>query len=155
VDPKKEYIAVQETRKLGIPLVAIADTNCDPDDIDYIIPGNDDAIRAIRLITSKIADACIEGHNLAEERLRAEADVEKEKEEVKVEPFLQPRGKGKDLKSSCSPKGKKTKTTTVLWRKNKLISRHLSEGTERKDRRRHDGLQKGAPGKQGRSDAGC
>jgi small subunit ribosomal protein S2 len=86
VDPKKEYIAVQETRKLGIPLVAIADTNCDPDDIDYIIPGNDDAIRAIRLITSKIADACIEGHNLAEERLRAEGEVEQEKEEVKVEP---------------------------------------------------------------------
>jgi small subunit ribosomal protein S2 len=75
VDPKKEHIAVRETRKLGIPLVAIADTNCDPDDIDYIIPGNDDAIRAIRLITSKIADACIEGHNLAEERLRAEAEL--------------------------------------------------------------------------------
>ena len=81
VDPKKEAIAVNEVRKLGIPLVAIADTNCDPDDIDYIIPGNDDAIRAIRLITSKIADACTEGHNLAEERLRAEADAEKEKEE--------------------------------------------------------------------------
>jgi small subunit ribosomal protein S2 len=95
VDPKKEYIAVQETRKLGIPLVAIADTNCDPDDIDYIIPGNDDAIRAIRLITSKIADACIEGHNLAEERLRAEADVEKEKEEVKVEPVASTEGQKK------------------------------------------------------------
>ncbi len=78
VDPKKEHIAVQETRKLGIPLVAIADTNCDPDDIDYIIPGNDDAIRAIRLICSKIADACIEGHNLAEEKLRAETDTDKE-----------------------------------------------------------------------------
>jgi small subunit ribosomal protein S2 len=83
VDPKKEHIAVQETRKLGIPLVAIADTNCDPDDIDYIIPGNDDAIRAIRLICSKMADACIEGHNLAEERLRAEADREKEAEPEK------------------------------------------------------------------------
>jgi len=80
VDPKKEAIAVNEVKKLGIPLVAIADTNCDPDDIDYIVPGNDDAIRAIRLITSKIADACTEGHNLAEERLRAEADVEKEEE---------------------------------------------------------------------------
>jgi small subunit ribosomal protein S2 len=80
VDPKKEHIAVKETRKLGIPLVAIADTNCDPDDIDYIIPGNDDAIRAIRLITSKIADACIEGHNLAEERLRAEAETAEEQE---------------------------------------------------------------------------
>jgi small subunit ribosomal protein S2 len=84
VDPKKEHIAVRETRKLGIPLVAIADTNCDPDDIDYIIPGNDDAIRAIRLITSKIADACIEGHNVAEERLRAEAELA-EAQEAKPE----------------------------------------------------------------------
>jgi small subunit ribosomal protein S2 len=104
VDPKKEYIAVQETRKLGIPLVAIADTNCDPDDIDYIIPGNDDAIRAIRLITSKIADACIEGHNLAEERLRAEADVEKEKEEVKVEPVPAAEGDKKGPEIIVLPK---------------------------------------------------
>ena len=72
VDPNKEHIAVREARKLGIPIVSIADTNCDPDLIDYIIPGNDDAIRAIRLICSKIADACIEGHSIAEERLRAE-----------------------------------------------------------------------------------
>jgi len=104
VDPKKEYIAVQETRKLGIPLVAIADTNCDPDDIDYIIPGNDDAIRAIRLITSKIADACTEGHNLAEERLRAEADVEKEKEEVKVEPVSVAAGEKKGPEIIVLPK---------------------------------------------------
>jgi small subunit ribosomal protein S2 len=88
VDPKKETIAVKEVRKLRIPLVAIADTNCDPDDIDYIVPGNDDAIRAIRLITSKIADACIQGHNLAEERLRAEADAEKEEEEEKPEEIV-------------------------------------------------------------------
>jgi small subunit ribosomal protein S2 len=82
VDSKKESIAVKEVKKLGIPLIAIADTNCDPDDIDYIIPGNDDAIRAIRLICSKIADACIEGHNLAEERLRAESDKEQETEAI-------------------------------------------------------------------------
>jgi small subunit ribosomal protein S2 len=88
VDPKKEHIAVKETKKLGIPLVAIADTNCDPDDIDYIIPGNDDAIRAIRLICSKIANACIEGHNLAEERLRAETDLEKEGEAEKPETVM-------------------------------------------------------------------
>jgi len=85
IDPKKEAIAVKETRALGIPLVAIADTNCDPDDIDYIIPGNDDAIRAIRLFCSKIADACIEGHNLAEERLRAEAETPPEMKEGMVE----------------------------------------------------------------------
>lgn len=80
VDPKKESIALREAKKLGIPVIAIADTNCDPDEIDYIIPGNDDAIRAIRLICSKIADACIEGHNLAEEKLRAEAQLSEEKE---------------------------------------------------------------------------
>ena len=97
VDPKKEHIAVKETRKLGIPLVAIADTNCDPDDIDYIIPGNDDAIRAIRLITSKIADACIEGHNLAEERLRAEADRAKEKEAEEVETAAAAEGEGPEV----------------------------------------------------------
>ncbi len=61
IDPKKETIAVKEARKLGIPVVAVVDTNCDPDEIDYIIPGNDDAIRAIRLFTSKMADACLEG----------------------------------------------------------------------------------------------
>jgi len=61
VDPRKERIAVAEARKLDIPIVAIVDTNCDPDDIDYIIPGNDDAIRAVRLLTAKIADAVIEG----------------------------------------------------------------------------------------------
>jgi small subunit ribosomal protein S2 len=68
IDPKKEYIAVKEAKKLGIPVVAIVDTNCDPEDIDYVIPGNDDAIRAIRLFTQKTADAVLEGYNLAEER---------------------------------------------------------------------------------------
>ncbi len=81
VDPKREHIAVKEVKKMGIPVIAITDTNCDPDDIDYIIPGNDDAIRSIRLICSKIADACIAGHNLAEERLRAEAEIKKAEEE--------------------------------------------------------------------------
>ena len=72
VDPRKERIAVHEARKLGIPIVAIVDTNCDPDEIDYIIPGNDDAIRAIRLISSKIADACLEGKQVREAQLSAE-----------------------------------------------------------------------------------
>ena len=61
VDPRKERIAVQEAKKLGIPLVAVVDTNCDPDEIDYVIPGNDDAIRAVRLIAGAMADAIIEG----------------------------------------------------------------------------------------------
>ncbi|HBS59558.1 MAG TPA: 30S ribosomal protein S2 [Firmicutes bacterium] len=61
VDPRKERIAVSEARKLGIPIVAIVDTNCDPDEVDYVIPGNDDAIRAVKLLTAKVADAIIEG----------------------------------------------------------------------------------------------
>lgn len=61
IDCKKERIAIHEAKKLGIPTIAVVDTNCDPDDIDYIIPGNDDAIRTIRLITSKLADAALEG----------------------------------------------------------------------------------------------
>ena len=61
VDPRKERIAVQEARILGIPIVAIVDTNCNPDEIDYVIPGNDDAIRAVKLIAGKLADAVLEG----------------------------------------------------------------------------------------------
>lgn len=61
IDPRKERIAVAEARKLGIPIVAIVDTNCDPDEVDYVIPGNDDAIRAVRLLTGKMAEAILEG----------------------------------------------------------------------------------------------
>jgi small subunit ribosomal protein S2 len=66
VDQKRELIAIQEANKIGIPIVGIVDTNCDPDAIDYVIPGNDDAIRAIKLITGKIADAVIEGKKVRE-----------------------------------------------------------------------------------------
>jgi len=61
VDPRKEHIAVLEARKLNIPIVATVDTNCDPDEVDYVIPANDDAIRAVRLLASKMADAVLEG----------------------------------------------------------------------------------------------
>jgi small subunit ribosomal protein S2 len=76
VDPKREKIAVSEARKLGVPTVAIVDSNCDPDEINYVIPGNDDAIRAIRLFSSKIADAVIEGKRLREEELQGEIGEE-------------------------------------------------------------------------------
>ncbi|NTW76593.1 MAG: 30S ribosomal protein S2 [Syntrophaceae bacterium] len=76
VDPNREHIAVQEAKKLAIPIVSIVDTNCDPDDIDYIIPGNDDAIRAIKLFSSRFADAVIEGKKRFEERLTAESNKE-------------------------------------------------------------------------------
>jgi small subunit ribosomal protein S2 len=76
IDPRKERIAVAEGRKLGIPIVAIVDTNCDPDEIDYIIPGNDDAIRAVRLLTSKMADAVLEGAQQSEEEEEAVEEEE-------------------------------------------------------------------------------
>lgn len=75
VDPKKETNAVREARSLGIPIIAIVDTNCDPDEVDYVIPGNDDAIRAIRLIASVIADAAIEA-NQGEQTEKAVIDDE-------------------------------------------------------------------------------
>lgn len=81
VDPKKEKIAVNEARKIGIPSIGVVDTNCNPEDVDYVIPGNDDAIRAIRLIASKIADAAIEGKQIYEKQLQVE-EAKGEKEPV-------------------------------------------------------------------------
>ncbi len=93
VDTKKEHIAVREARRLAIPVVAIADTNCDPDEIDYPIPGNDDAIRAIRLICSRIADACIEGLKIAEEKSAEERALA---EKTEVETSLSPEEKSEE-----------------------------------------------------------
>src|SRR5699024_10720133 len=80
VDPRKERIAIQEAHKLNIPIVAMVDTNCDPDEIDVVIPSNDDAIRAVKLITSKMADALIEGNQgedeVSEEDFAADATSE-------------------------------------------------------------------------------
>ena len=75
VDPRKEHIAVMEARALGIPVVTIVDTNCDPDEVDYAIPGNDDAIRAVKLIASKMADAVLEGRQ-GEQMIDAAAEEE-------------------------------------------------------------------------------
>ena len=86
VDPKKEHIAVQEAKKLNIPLVGLVDTNCDPNDVDYVIPGNDDAIRAVKLVTDVLANAVIEGKQgeslEAEEEQPVEESEEPSMEEV-------------------------------------------------------------------------
>lgn len=74
VDPRKERIAVAEAKKLHIPIIAIVDTNCDPDEIDYVIPGNDDAIRAVKLIAGAMADAVIEGKQGMQGAVAAEAE---------------------------------------------------------------------------------
>ncbi len=88
VDSNKEAIAVREARKLRIPVVAVVDTNCDPDMVDYVIPGNDDALRAIRLFASKIADAVIEGRNLATEQEFLAQQQEQEAEAAPTEEVL-------------------------------------------------------------------
>lgn len=78
VDPRKERICIQEAQALGIPLVGICDTNCDPEELDYVIPGNDDAIRAVKLIVSKMADAVIEGNQGQDAEVSEEAEEEAE-----------------------------------------------------------------------------
>ena len=82
VDPKKEKICVQEAHTLGIPLIGICDTNCDPEELDYVIPGNDDAIRAVKLIVSKMADAVIEAN---QGQTDAEGEIQAESEEFATE----------------------------------------------------------------------
>jgi len=83
VDPRKEHIAVAEARLLNIPIVAIVDTNCDPDEVDYVIPGNDDAIRAVKLLAAKMADAVIEAHQGSDAEAAAE-EAEKVEEAVEA-----------------------------------------------------------------------
>lgn len=86
VDPKKEKIAVKEARKISIPSIGIVDTNCNPEEVDYVIPGNDDAIRAIHLFASKIADAVAEGRQLYEKQLQTEEAKAEQKTAEQVEP---------------------------------------------------------------------
>ena len=86
VDPKKEKIAVNEARKIGIPSIGVVDTNCNPEDVDYLIPGNDDAIRAIRLISSKIADAVNEGRQIYEKQMQIEGAKEEKEAAEKATP---------------------------------------------------------------------
>jgi small subunit ribosomal protein S2 len=81
IDPNKEQIAQKEANRLGIPVVAVTDTNCNPERIDFIIPGNDDAIKSIRIFASSIADACLRGLDKRQDRIRAEVEAEKTKKE--------------------------------------------------------------------------
>ncbi len=118
IDPKKERIAIAEARKLSIPIVAIVDTNCDPDEIDYVIPGNDDAIRAIKLITSRMANAVLEGREIlnkaneaAAEKAAAEkaaAEAELAAKEAAMKEASQPEeAESKDVNPAEAAEGKK------------------------------------------------
>jgi small subunit ribosomal protein S2 len=99
IDPKKEHIAVHEAGRLGIPVVAVVDTNCDPDGVDYVIPGNDDAIRSIRLFAGKIADACVEGSA----RYAARSPEEREEREERNE--REERSRDRDPRDRRGPRG--------------------------------------------------
>jgi len=117
VDPKKESIAVTEAKKLGIPIAAIVDTNCDPDLIDYIIPGNDDAIRAIKLFCSKAADACIAGKGAFEEEIMKSSEAESAEEPVAEEaPALKAAPEAETAEKKAKPEVvviKKEKTAAI------------------------------------------
>lgn len=103
IDPKREIIAIKEGRRLGIPIIAIADTNCDPDDIDYIIPGNDDAIRAIKLFSLKMADAVEEGKRRHEERVQAASDKDESLEEADVPESVETKGVDEEVSHGVEP----------------------------------------------------
>ncbi len=120
VDPKKENIAVKEANKLQIPIVGIVDTNCDPDEIDYIIPGNDDAIRAIRLFAARIADSCLDGKTMYEASLKedtgeAPVTIETKPEEYpetgEAEPAESP-GQEPEKPQDVAESGESTKSET-------------------------------------------
>jgi small subunit ribosomal protein S2 len=106
IDTKKEHIAVSEARKLGIPVVAVVDTNCDPDQVDYIVPGNDDAIRSIRIFVAKAADACLEGSRVWEEQMqhvKAEEQSKPEKERRKEAAAAQKQPGGPEVEVVRAP----------------------------------------------------
>jgi len=110
IDTKKEHIAVAEARKLGIPVVAVVDTNCDPDEVDYLIPGNDDAIRSIRIFVAKAAEACLEGGAIFQKTLETREEKPQKKDAAaardpngpKVE-IVRPAGQEEDDTSVAAP----------------------------------------------------
>lgn len=123
IDPTKEHIAVKEAKKLGIPTIAVVDTNCDPDDIDYVIPGNDDAIRAIKLFSHLIAQSCIEGTREFEEKLKgderlaaqlAKDEVDSEKKVSRFEGDIDLRGPDEaDLTAETTEEEPDTEASTT------------------------------------------
>ena len=131
VDTKKEANAVKEAKKLGIPVIAIVDTNCDPDDADYIIPGNDDAIRAIKLISSVLADAVIEGRQGAES-----ADVEADAAETAEAEKTAAEADAEYVPNAIRNQRKEGDKNGCYYRKRRCRA-------PRKDRYRYDGVQKG------------
>ncbi len=113
IDPKKESIAIAEAKKLAIPIVSLVDTNCDPDDIDYVIPGNDDAIRSIKLLTGKISEAVAEGKNILNKTVEEAAEkkaIEEKKAEEEKQALEQQQKEEQEQKQEQEPEQKKEET---------------------------------------------
>ena len=121
IDSNKEAIAVKEARRLGIPVVAIVDTNCDPDEVDWVIPGNDDALRAIRLFTSKIADSVIEGRALATEQDFTAEKIVTEKRRAK---------RPSSIRSTWIPSTPKRSWRKRWWKKSRPASQRKGPASE-------------------------
>jgi small subunit ribosomal protein S2 len=114
VDSNKEQIAVREARKLGIPVVAVVDTNCDPSEVDYVIPGNDDALRAIRLFTSKISESIAEGVNLLGDKQMSELQAAAAAEPQAEAAVPEPAGRGESAAPATGPEGEDIRMEDVL-----------------------------------------
>jgi small subunit ribosomal protein S2 len=125
VDIKKEFIAVREALRLNIPIFAIVDTNCDPDDINYVIPSNDDAVRAVEIITKRMADAIVEGNAKAKE-LKAEEAAEKEKLKKQKE-------EGSDSKKEGKPRVRRVKFDSKGEKKSDKIETVKKAPAEKKE----------------------
>ena len=139
VDPRKERNAINEARKLNIPIVAIVDTNCDPDEIDYVIPGNDDAIRAIKLISSVMANAIQEGKQGQDEAPAAEEAAPAAAEQLSLDPKRPPDGRAGALFLYS-----REQTIIFYGGNTNGFYRERRTGPARDDWRGHDGLQEGA-----------
>jgi small subunit ribosomal protein S2 len=119
IDSNKEQIAVRESRKLGIPVVAVVDTNCDPSEVDYVIPGNDDALRAIRLFTSKISESIAEGVHARDDKQMADIQAVAEPEPVVTVPeteimFAEVAAEGETVVAAVAPEGEEIRMEDVL-----------------------------------------
>jgi small subunit ribosomal protein S2 len=119
IDSNKEQIAVRESRKLGIPVVAVVDTNCDPSEVDYVIPGNDDALRAIRLFTSKISESIAEGVHARDDKQMADIQAVAEPEPVVTAPeteivFAEVAAEGETVVAAAAPEGEEIRMEDVL-----------------------------------------
>jgi small subunit ribosomal protein S2 len=121
IDSNKEQIAVRESRKLGIPVVAVVDTNCDPSEVDYVIPGNDDALRAIRLFTSKISESIAEGVHARDDKQMADIQAEAQPEPVTAaaapdaeELYAEVATEGATAAADAAPEGEEIRMEDVL-----------------------------------------